>query len=128
MTSEHLFYQVSITHLPAYSRTLNSPTLPFDISLAQLEHDTRVNTHSPILARLPLHPILAPPSAISRTDIYRHRQHDQRNRTPCLSQYRHREIVEHSSDLDGCAALRTAGNQVSLLLPYLYFGNFAGGK
>jgi hypothetical protein len=50
MTSDPLFYYLSITHLPAYSQTLNSLTSSLDISLTKLEDDTRVNTLSPLLA------------------------------------------------------------------------------
>ena len=49
--SPHLEVSLHMTDTtPAYSRTLNDKTHPLDISLSQLEHDTRINTHSPLLA------------------------------------------------------------------------------
>jgi hypothetical protein len=70
--SPHLEVSLHMTDTtPAYSRTLNDKTHPLDISLPQLEHDTRINTHSPLLAAsLFIQSSSLLPSTASKTFIF----------------------------------------------------------
>ncbi|KAE9381040.1 putative short-chain dehydrogenase [Stipitochalara longipes BDJ] len=61
----------SVVIYNAYSRTLNDPANPLDISLPQLEHDTRVNTHSPLVAAsLAIKGFASLPSSSAKTFIF----------------------------------------------------------